>query len=1084
MKKFRRMLALALCLLLAFSCTLAEEALAPTLAPLIETSVEASAEPTVEPTAEPAVEPTAEPAVEVTSESTVEPVVESTVEPTAEPTVEPVVESTAEPTVEPTVEPTAEPTVEATVEATAEPTLEPTPEPTAEPTVEPTVEPTPEPTVEPTPEPHPMMCLDAAALVLGVKEKYTLAVSFSDGGKYKLGFASENTKIAKVSKTGQITPAAVGETRIFVTSEFGEEIAVSLTVKKAPYNLKLDVQRLKLGAGQTYQLQLSVPEDCAGALKWVNSKPSVASVDENGLITAHKKGSAYIRVEAYNGKYASVTVQVYTAPDALELDKDEMVLGVGQPGKLSLKKELTQESYAFSSDRPEIASVNAKGEITALMPGEAVISTETYNGLKDSCRVIVKPAPERIAFREQEIVIHAKDSYTLLPLEGAEGMEVQLKSSTSRFRINGNTITASSAGTGTLTATTYNGLTATVALRGVAAPKTIAFRESEITLFMGTDIVPALDADCSYSLASSDSAVVRVDGRCIFAVAPGDAEIKATSFNKKTAVLKVHVPPLPDSLALSDVQLALGCGDIYPLKPVIPGGQGSSFAYTSSNPEIAAVDQGGRISAVAPGRAVIRVETLNGLTADCEATVYAAPESVSLTPQRVVRSMEQGPFDLEIAFGGENAGGRYSIESSNTDVVVVDHSGHVTPVAPGSAVITIKTYNGHSAVAKLTLGEKPASMELADIRIALGDCIPVSPRFDKGCESYRLSSADPAVAAVSGDSIRGLSLGTTVLTVESAGGLSAACTVTVVEAPTGFSLSHSEEKLVLGVAPKLQLSGNPLPHGVGSIYWESSDPAIARVDENGLVTALAMGDCVIRAVTYDGLHSAECAIHVLGVLDGVKIGIDPGHQRKGDHHTEPISPTSTRRKARTSSGTKGKATKIMEYETNLTIGLKLRDALEALGAQVYMTRTHHDVNISNVERAVMMNELGVDLVLRIHCNSASRSSARGMSIYVRKTGVGKDESVRAAQLILDAMLAETGAVNQGVKESDEYTGLNWSTVPSMLMELGYMSNRAEDVLLNTPEYQDQMIAGMVSGICSYMGRPTPGEITENQEAAK
>ena len=129
-----------------------------------------------------------------------------------------------------------------------------------------------------------------------------------------------------------------------------------------------------------------------------------------------------------------------------------------------------------------------------------------------------------------------------------------------------------------------------------------------------------------------------------------------------------------------------------------------------------------------------------------------------------------------------------------------------------------------------------------------------------------------------------------------------------------------------------------------------------------------------------------------------------------------------------------------------------------------MTRTHHDVNISNQERAKMMNELGVDLVLRIHCNSSSRSSVKGMSNYVRKTGVGKEESLRAAQLILDAMAAETGAVNQGVKESDEYTGLNWSTVPSTLMELGYMSNRAEDVLLNTPEYQDKLIIGMIRGI--------------------
>ena len=71
------------------------------------------------------------------------------------------------------------------------------------------------------------------------------------------------------------------------------------------------------------------------------------------------------------------------------------------------------------------------------------------------------------------------------------------------------------------------------------------------------------------------------------------------------------------------------------------------------------------------------------------------------------------------------------------------------------------------------------------------------------------------------------------------------------------------------------------------------------------------------------------------------------------------------------------------------------------------------------------------------------------------------------------MAAETGAKNLGVKYSDSYTGLNWSTVPSMLMELGYMTNRAEDKKLNDPAYQDKLVIGMVNGICEYMGREIP-----------
>ena len=96
-------------------------------------------------------------------------------------------------------------------------------------------------------------------------------------------------------------------------------------------------------------------------------------------------------------------------------------------------------------------------------------------------------------------------------------------------------------------------------------------------------------------------------------------------------------------------------------------------------------------------------------------------------------------------------------------------------------------------------------------------------------------------------------------------------------------------------------------------------------------------------------------------LSGVKIGIDPGHQAKGNNQKETVAPNSKKTKPKVSSGTAGVKTRIPEYKTVLEISLKLREALEAQGAEVYMTRETHDVNISNQERAKMMNAIGVDL---------------------------------------------------------------------------------------------------------------------------
>ena len=92
---------------------------------------------------------------------------------------------------------------------------------------------------------------------------------------------------------------------------------------------------------------------------------------------------------------------------------------------------------------------------------------------------------------------------------------------------------------------------------------------------------------------------------------------------------------------------------------------------------------------------------------------------------------------------------------------------------------------------------------------------------------------------------------------------------------------------------------------------------------------------------------------------------------------------------------------------------------------------------------------------------------------MRQTGACKAESAEAAQLILDAMQKETGAKSHGVKYSDTYTGLNWSTVPSMLLEVGYLSNAREDRLLTSSDYQDKLVTGMINGICAYMDRPAP-----------
>ena len=210
-------------------------------------------------------------------------------------------------------------------------------------------------------------------------------------------------------------------------------------------------------------------------------------------------------------------------------------------------------------------------------------------------------------------------------------------------------------------------------------------------------------------------------------------------------------------------------------------------------------------------------------------------------------------------------------------------------------------------------------------------------------------------------------------------------------------------------------------------------------------------------------------------LAGVKIGIDPGHQAHGNSQKETVAPNSSKTKAKVSSGTAGVSTRIPEYVTVLEISLKLRQALESQGAEVYMTRENHDVDISNQERAQMMNELGVDLVLRIHCDGAESRSKRGIALYCSRSNDIAEESCRACEAILPALCEATGAKDNGIVSNDNYTGQNWSTVPCLMVECGFMSNPEEDVLLNDEDYQWKLAAGMTNGIIDYIEQRDAGE---------
>lgn len=206
---------------------------------------------------------------------------------------------------------------------------------------------------------------------------------------------------------------------------------------------------------------------------------------------------------------------------------------------------------------------------------------------------------------------------------------------------------------------------------------------------------------------------------------------------------------------------------------------------------------------------------------------------------------------------------------------------------------------------------------------------------------------------------------------------------------------------------------------------------------------------------------------------GKLVMLDPGHQRRGNNEPEPVGPDTRETKAKVSSGTTGVSTKKPEYVLNLEVSLLLRDELRKRGFQVAMTRETHDVDLSNKQRAEMSNEAGAALTVRIHADGDGSASTRGFSVLypspsVAAVGPIAAESKEAATLLLAGLQEATGQKGRGLSAREDLSGFNWSRMPVILAEIGFMTNPEEDKRMSEADYQQQLVRGMADGIEQFL----------------
>ena len=375
---------------------------------------------------------------------------------------------------------------------------------------------------------------------------------------------------------------------------------------------------------------------------------------------------------------------------------------------------------------------------------------------------------------------------------------------------------------------------------------------------------PAEPAQAGEATAPIEEATAPVEEATAPVEAAGAPEADEAAADEAEEIAAPAEDLLATALSFHGKTLKIGKGEIRPL--VIPAPESApavAVTYASSKKSVAAVDQSGNVYGKKTGSAVITAVAATGEKAACKVKVVKAPSKVTLSDAKLVLNAGESR-----ALAAKLPSGTASLitwASSDPAVATVDANGNVTAVGAGTATVGARTFNGKKATCKVAVlaGSAPTSLSLGATKLSLGvkEKYQLAPAVGEGQAAlFAYASSKKSVATVSSKGvITAKKAGTARITVTTHNGLKATLTVKVAKAPSKVTLSASTLTLEAGRTAALAAK---LPSGTAStIAWESSDEAVATVDADGVVTALALGETVIRARTFNG-KSAACRVNV------------------------------------------------------------------------------------------------------------------------------------------------------------------------------------------------------------------------------
>ncbi|MBQ0139101.1 MAG: N-acetylmuramoyl-L-alanine amidase [Kurthia sp.] len=203
------------------------------------------------------------------------------------------------------------------------------------------------------------------------------------------------------------------------------------------------------------------------------------------------------------------------------------------------------------------------------------------------------------------------------------------------------------------------------------------------------------------------------------------------------------------------------------------------------------------------------------------------------------------------------------------------------------------------------------------------------------------------------------------------------------------------------------------------------------------------------------------------------IVIDPGHQRYADYRLEKVGPKSTKWMPKMPASTYGVSTGQAEYALTLQVAEYLQKQLKREGYRVKLTRQEHVIAMSTKERADFAKKNEADLYIQLHADGVTNAQAQGLYVispaannpFTKKTYRESQELARS--ITASAKKKKVTVYKTGQLHSESLSALNWATMPTILVELGYLNNPTDDRRLAQKDYQLLLAKSISQGVKAF-----------------